>query len=114
MAYLTHKPEQPKPGKPEAPAQVLPVEKKPRHDPSDYGSYYYCVKSPLSEDGDIYTFADEVRFTPTGGVLFLRKDQGGEWVNLAIAPGQWKAVFSASCWDGSAVAVEHWRGEVVR
>jgi hypothetical protein len=39
---------------------------------------------------------------------------GNGGINLAIAPGHWTAVFAASCMDGSAVAVHHWKGEVVR
>jgi hypothetical protein len=32
---------------------------------------------------------------------------------LALAAAQWMAVFAASCMDGHAVAVEHWKGEIV-
>lgn len=79
--------------------------------PSDYGRFYWCVKTELSENGEIYIFAAEVIFTPIGGVNFLGVEGR---VNLALAPGQWSAVYAASCFDGSAVAVEHWKGEVQR
>jgi hypothetical protein len=79
-----------------------------------YGQYYWCVKSDLSEDGEIYVYADAVRYE-AGGVLFVaRQDDGGERINLALAAGQWTAIFAASCLDGHAVAVEHWKGEVAR
>jgi hypothetical protein len=82
---------------------------------SDYGGFYWCAKTDLSESGEIYVFADEVRYLPTGGVLFVAKRRDdGETTNLALAAGQWTAVFAASCWDGHAVAVEHWKGEVIR
>lgn len=81
-----------------------------------YGDYYWCVKTTLSDDGEMYVFANEVRFLPTGGVLFVAPncDGVGERTNLALAPGNWSAIFAASCWTGHAVAVEHWKGEVVR
>ena len=81
----------------------------------DYGEFYWCVKTALSEDGEIYVFADEVRHLPTGGILFMaRRDDGGERTNLALASGQWTAVFAASCLEGHAVALEHWKGEIIR
>jgi hypothetical protein len=80
-----------------------------------YGRYYWCAKTESSEDGEIYVYADEVRYSPSGGVLFVRlRDDGTEQINLALSSGNWSAVFAASCWDGHAVAVEHWKGEVVR
>jgi len=81
---------------------------------SSYGRYYWCVKSDLSEDGEIYVYSDEVRVTPTGGVLFVSAKDGTEHVRLALAPGKWSAVYAASVMDGSAVAVERWKGEVER
>ena len=33
---------------------------------------------------------------------------------LALAAGKWTAFYAASCLDGSAVAVQHWAGEVER
>jgi hypothetical protein len=79
----------------------------------DYGQYYWCVKSQLSPSGEIYLYADEVEFTAAGGVIFWRvKKEGEHHPNLSIAAGQWSAVYAASCWNGAAVAVEHWDGEV--
>jgi hypothetical protein len=31
---------------------------------------------------------------------------------LTFAPGQWLYYFGASVFDGGAVCVEHWKGEV--
>ena len=79
-----------------------------------YGAYYWCVKTDLAGDGEIYVFADVVRYQD-GAVLFLRlRDDGTEQSNLALAAGQWTAVFAAGCLDGQAVAVEHWKGEIAR
>jgi hypothetical protein len=79
-----------------------------------YGRYYWCIKSGLSENGEIYVYADEVRYLPSGGVLFVGHDVDHESTNLALAVGQWSAVFAASVWDGHAIAVEHWKGEIAR
>jgi hypothetical protein len=29
--------------------------------------------------------------------------------HMGYAPGQWRSFFAASCFDGRAVAVEHWK-----
>ena len=88
-----------------------------------YGRYYWCVKSKLSKSGEIYVMADRVEFTPSGGVIFWcdpSENDGDDKARsrtvlqtLALAAGQWMAVFAASCMDGHAVAVEHWKGEIV-
>jgi len=77
-----------------------------------YGSRYWCVKTRLSEDGEIYLFADKV--TVADGMLIFTSggEDGAANLNLALAPGEWGTVFAASIIDGCAVAVEHWRGEV--
>jgi hypothetical protein len=80
-----------------------------------YGQYYWCVKTPLSGSGEIYVHADEARILPDGTLSLNRMDDGVvKYVNLAIAPGQWTALYAASVLDGAAVAVEHWEGEVSR
>ena len=117
MNYLKHSDGRtPKQTKAE-PQQQPKVEKPGRMGgPSDYGRFYWCVKTELSQSGEIYVFADEVQFTPTGSVLFLgRRDEPGEdRTNLALSVGQWSAIYAASCLDGHAVAVEHWKGEIQR
>lgn len=76
-----------------------------------YGRFYWCVKSDLSPEGEIYLHADRVEFLPSGAVVF-HCDQWG-YPNMAFAAGQWTAVYAASVIDGHAVAVEIWKGEVV-
>jgi hypothetical protein len=84
-------------------------------EPEKYGKSYWCLKTPLSPKGEIYVHADEVEFTPSGGVIFCCHREGRRaFQNLAVAAGQWQACFAASVMDGATIAVEHWEGEVVR
>jgi len=78
------------------------------------GQYYWCVKTDLSEDGEIYVHADEVEITPNGALVFLRVYGDSDSQNLGIARGHWKSFHAADVMDGGAVAVEYWKGEVVR
>jgi hypothetical protein len=79
-----------------------------------YGQYYWCVKTQLSDDGDVYVHADRVTID-AGVVTFWHEEDGcPNRINLAVAPGQWTAVYAASVLDGHAVAVDHWKGEVIR
>jgi hypothetical protein len=114
MTFIKQDGDEPKKTKTKKPEAAPTPDRERTGGPSDYGRLYWCVKSELSEDGEIYLFADEVRFTPTGGVLFVSTKDSAEHVRLALSSGQWSAVYAASCWDGSAVAVEHWQGEVAR
>ena len=75
----------------------------------DYGKYYWCVKSGLSENGEIYVHANRVEVL-NGCIVFYGND---DVINLSISDGYWSAVFAASVIDGSAVAVEHWKGEII-
>jgi hypothetical protein len=80
-----------------------------------YGNYYWCIKTKLSEDGEIFVMADEARVLGDGSLSMVRKVEGKpESINLAIAAGHWSACYAASVLDGSAVAVERWKGEVER
>jgi hypothetical protein len=72
---------------------------------SRYGNLYWGVKSILSDDGEIYLHAESVIVAQDGSLVFMGNK--GQF-NLALAPGQWTAVFAASVMDGSAVAVDHW------
>jgi hypothetical protein len=78
-----------------------------------YGKYYWCVKvkKTISKDGEIYIMADNVVVNNDGSVSFIGKDV---YPNLILPAGSWLAVYAASLLDGSAVAVEHWAGEVDR
>jgi hypothetical protein len=80
-----------------------------------YGNLYWCIKTKLSEDGEIYVMADEARILPDGTLSMIQMRAGdAPRVNLAIAPGSWIACYAASLIDGAAVAVERWKGEVDR
>jgi hypothetical protein len=74
-----------------------------------YGAYYWCIKTELSEDGEIYLMADEMEVTPTGALVCRGKERRPV---LGIPAGKWSAYFAASIRDGHAVALEHWKGEL--
>ena|ERR1700685_1929540 len=116
MAYLKHNE-----GRETKKPKGKPPQETPAEHPHErlegaarYGRFYWCVKTDLSDDGEIYVYADEVRHLPTGGLVFVSLRDEREQTNLALANGQWTAVFAAGCWDGHAVAVEHWKGEIQR
>lgn len=94
--------------------EISPAPAEPKSSgPARYGDYYWCVKTSLSENGEIYLYAD--RASIEAGVLTFSRLRGEEFEpTLVLAPGQWTACFAASLLDGNAVAVEHWKGEVVR
>ena len=73
-----------------------------------YGNYYFCVKTSLSADGEIYVMADSVEITSSGILVFWRERTEGKTLNLSIAAGKWEAVFAASLVDGAPLSVEHW------
>ncbi len=82
-----------------------------------YGQYYWCVKvtPDVSPDGKIYVMADDVIVVASGTINFIRRrDDDTITINLGIASGKWFAYFAVSLMDGSAVAVEYWKDEVVR
>ncbi|MDX9788654.1 MAG: hypothetical protein RBT11_17890 [Desulfobacterales bacterium] len=82
----------------------------------NYGNYYFCVKVPktISQNGEIYLYADTVRTDQTGNLFFEREKDGEILPNVVFAAGKWILFFAASCLDGSAATVEHWKGEVDR
>ena len=73
-----------------------------------YGKYYFCVKTDLSENGDIYLFADDA-IVENGDLFFINSESS---TNMCFARGSWKTFYAASCIDGGPVAVEHWKGEI--
>jgi hypothetical protein len=87
-------------------------------DSSKYGRFYWCAKvsKDVSTDGEIYVMADDVEIDE-GALRFVQYREENETkterVNLLIPPGKWLAVYAASVVDGSAVAVEHWAGEIL-
>ena len=78
------------------------------HGPRGQGNLYFCVKSNLSESGEIYLWADRVRLDQTGCLIFAGGRNDG--LNIAFAAGSWQAVYSVSVADSSPVAVELWPG----
>jgi hypothetical protein len=88
-----------------------------------YGRYYWCIKVPksLSTNGEIYIHADKPVIHPNGELElvgafreYVDSPPQREAPNLILAPGQWLCIYAASVIDGSAIAVSHWEGEVVR
>lgn len=75
-----------------------------------YGKYYWCVKvtPDISPDGEIYLMADEVQVDSSGCLVLSGKSSA----NLILPATKWLACFAASLFDGHAVAVEHWKGEI--
>jgi len=81
-----------------------------------YGKYYWCIKviPNISPDGEVYLMADRVDTTPDGSIRFIHdRDDGTSCINLLLASGKWIAVYAASVLDGSAIAIEYWKGEIV-
>lgn len=88
--------------------------------PEQYGRFYFCVKVPklVCPNGEIYVHADRIEIKD-GCLLMLGRfnasdEERPETVCLALRDGNWHSVYAASCIDGHAVAVEHWKGEVER
>jgi len=89
-----------------------------------YGQAYWCIGVPesIAPDGQIYAMACRAEVDQTGALILWRDSrlqQDDTYApmdrpapNLAFAAGQWRYFFAASLMDGSAVAVEHWKGEV--
>jgi hypothetical protein len=87
-----------------------------------YGDYYWCIKTAegISEEGEIYVMADRVEVNAHGDLIFYQaageslSGSRPEMPTRALAAGQWHVFYAASLFDGAAVAVEHWAGEVRR
>ena len=78
------------------------------------GDRYWCVKTDLSESGEIYFYADEIEVNSNGDMIgWVKPEEGNDWQGIAIASGNWSVFFAADCFDGHAVEVGHWKGEVV-
>lgn len=94
----------------------------------NYGSRIFCLKVPkaLSPTGEIYVHGDRIDIDPTGALVvvggYREVDDAYNAIAepkeqkplLVLAAGQWLAYYAASALDGSAVAVDIWRGEVER
>jgi len=90
---------------------------------SKYGSKYWCIKSKTSKDGEIYVMADRLAVTEAGTLIAWGGNRSKttdapsadrQIPVLMLAAGRWTAAYAASTFDGSAVAVEIWKGEVDR
>ena len=65
----------------------------------------------------MYLTADTAQVDANGTLLFTghsAKDRSKTFLVLAFAAGHWNAFYAASVLDGSAIAVDHWEGEVKR
>ena len=76
--------------------------------PHNRGNLYFCVKTDLSNSGDIYLWADHVNLDQRGCLSFYGGEKGE--LNMAFAAGSWQAVYAASLMDDSPVAVQDWPG----
>ena len=79
-------------------------------DYTKYGNYYWCIKTVLSQSGELFVHADGVEVSSCGDLLCHGTENR---TVLAISAGKWDCFYAASCVDGSPVAVEHWDGETV-
>lgn len=80
----------------------------------DGGNCYWCVKSPLSENGEIYVCADEIRVDSVGCLYFLKhSEDNGPVPTLVLAPGQWLTVYAANVLSGAPVSVDPLKGKVI-
>jgi hypothetical protein len=77
---------------------------------SCHGRNYWCIKTDLSSDGEIFVIADQLNVTSAGALIASRSQ--AQAIGLILAPGTWTAAYAASTEDGSPVAIEHWEGEV--
>lgn len=88
------------------------------------GRLYWCVKTPLSKDRQVFLYADRVelregalifwgRFYPSKGEDGLPdydNPEGEERIWFVFNKDKWKACYIAD--EGQCpVAVEHWKGE---
>ena len=88
----------------------------------EYGKFYWCIKSSPSGDGEIYVKADRLEVTGAGTLIAWGGYRATEETLipaeqqpvLLLAAGHWTVAYAASIHDGSAVAVEHREGEVIR
>lgn len=81
-----------------------------------YGNYYWCVKTSLSGNGEIFLMADRAEIKPDGSLSFwtVRTGDKSSFINFAFAHGNWTAFYAASLIDGGAVSVEHWQEKTTK
>ena len=67
----------------------------------------------IGGDDEIYVVADEVQTLSDGSLVFFHSPTTGPGtINLAISRGNWQAVYAVNVADGSAVAIDRWKGEL--
>ena len=79
---------------------------------ADYGEFYWCIKTGLSKDGQIFVYADDAKILPDGTLVLLRTRGANPEINLSISAGNWQAVYAAHVLDGVPFAVKRWAGEI--
>jgi len=77
------------------------------------GRLYWCIKTDLAPQGEIYVLAERLEVLPSGALVAWggAGAQGAGAMNLACAPGRWSAAFLASPVDGAGIAVRGWLDE---
>jgi len=83
---------------------------RPHRGASRHGRNYWCIKTDLSSDGEIFVIADQLNVTSAGALVASTSQ--AQAIGLILAPGTWTAAYAASSVDGSPVAIEHWEGEI--
>jgi hypothetical protein len=94
-------------------SEVISRANRPYRGSSCHGWNYWCIKTGLSDGGEIFVSADQPDVT-SGGALIASRNQARTNIVLILAPGSRSAAYAASTSDGLAVAIEHWEGEVKR
>lgn len=82
----------------------------PDHGAATPGRLYWCIKTDVAPQGEIYVLAERLEILDSGALVAWGGDgpQGAGPMNLACAPGRWSAAFLASPVDGAGVAVRGW------
>lgn len=82
----------------------------PDHGGVTPGRLYWCIKTDLAPQGEIYVLAERLEVLDSGALVAWggAGPHGPGAMNLACAPGRWSAAFLASPVDGAGVAVRGW------
>jgi hypothetical protein len=76
-----------------------------KHRSITYGKFFWHIGLPGKSGAEILLWSNRAEIG-SGGTLLMYDPEG--CLNLALAPGEWKHVYTASVFDGHPVAVEHW------
>jgi len=85
----------------------------PDHGADPPGRLYWCIKTDMAPQGEIYVLADRLEVLDSGALVAWGGPglNGPGAMNLACAPGRWSAAFLASPVDGAGIAVRGWLDE---